>query len=211
LNTSLPKIYAITDTGISGISHEEQVARLIAGGIKLIQLRSKNATSREFYESAKAAVSFAREQGARVIINDRVDIAAAVGADGVHLGQDDLAPTLARKVLGSRVMIGYSTHSLEQARAALLFPIDYIALGPVFRTKTKVNPDPVVGIETIRAVRREIGEMSLVAIGGIDINNLNSVFGAGADSVAIVGAMLSDADKIRERAKAFIFQSDSLD
>ena len=189
----------------------EQVARLISGGIRLIQLRAKGLSSREFYESAKAAVSFAREHGTRVIINDRADIAAAVGADGVHLGQDDLAPALARKVLGSQAMIGYSTHSIEQVRAALLYPIDYVAIGPVFHTKTKVNPDPVVGLETIRTVRREIGEMPLVAIGGIDLDNINSVFEAGADSVAIVGAMLSDADKIRERANAFIFQSDRRD
>ena len=211
LNIRLPKIYAITDTGISGISHEEQVARLIAGGIRLIQLRAKNATSREFYESAKAVVSYAREHGTKVLINDRVDIAAAVGADGVHLGQDDLAPELARKILGSKAIIGYSTHSLEQVRIALRYPVDYVAIGPVFRTKTKVNSDPVIGIERLQEVSREIGEMPLVAVGGINLTNLNTVFEAGANSIAVVGGLISNAEKISEMAKAFIFQSDSRD
>jgi thiamine-phosphate pyrophosphorylase len=211
LNISLPKIYAITDTGISGISHEEQVARLIAGGIRLIQLRAKNASSREFYESTRAVVSYARRHGTKVIINDRVDIAAAAGADGVHLGQDDLAPELARKILGSKAIIGYSTHSLEQVRIALRYPVDYLAIGPVFRTKTKVNSDPVIGIERLQEVSREIGEMPLVAIGGINLTNLNTVFEAGADSIAVVGGLISNAEKISEMAKAFIFQSDSPD
>jgi thiamine-phosphate pyrophosphorylase len=211
LNISLPKIYAITDTGISGISHEEQVARLIAGGIRLIQLRAKNASSREFYESTRAVVSYARRHGTKVIINDHVDIAAAAGADGVHLGQDDLAPELARKILGSKAIIGYSTHSLEQVRIALRYPVDYLAIGPVFRTKTKVNSDPVIGIERLQEVSREIGEMPLVAIGGINLTNLNTVFEAGADSIAVVGGLISNAEKISEMAKAFIFQSDSPD
>jgi len=146
-----------------------------------------------------------------VIINDRVDIAAAVGADGVHLGQDDVAPELARKILGSKAIIGYSTHSLEQVRIALRYPVDYVAIGPVFRTKTKVNSDPVIGIERLQEVSREIGEMPLVAIGGINLTNLNTVFEAGADSIAVVGGLISNAEKISEMAKAFIFQSDSRD
>ncbi|MGH9820424.1 MAG: thiamine phosphate synthase, partial [Pyrinomonadaceae bacterium] len=153
MNLKLPKIYAITDTALSGISHEEQVKRLIEGGITFIQLREKHSSPREFYESAKTAVAIAREHRVTIVINDRADIAVAVNADGVHLGQHDLSPKHARNLLGPNAIIGYSTHTLEQAQAALGLPVDYIAIGPVFATSTKQNPDAEVGIEGIRAVK----------------------------------------------------------
>ncbi len=126
-----------------------------------------------------------------MIINDRVDIALALGAPGVHLGQDDLPPEAARKLLGDEAIIGYSTHNVAQAIAAANLPIDYIAIGPIFETGTKKNPDPVVGLDGLRAVRDAIGDRALVAIGGITVENAPSVIEAGANSVAVISALLS--------------------
>ena len=193
---TLPKIYPITDTRISGLSHLEQVRRLIAGGATLIQLREKNAPAGEFYDAAVESIAFAREHGVKIVINDRVDIAVASGADGVHLGQDDLPPDQARRLLGERAVIGFSTHSVEQAREAIGLPVDYIAIGPIFGTTTKDNPDPVVGLEGLIAVREAIGEFPLVAIGGITQANTRTVLNAGANSVAIISGLLRDSGEI---------------
>jgi thiamine-phosphate pyrophosphorylase len=157
----LPKIYPISDTRISGLSHIEQVRRLIAGGATLIQLREKNAPAGEFYDAAVGSIALAREHGVKIVINDRVDIAVASGADGVHLGQDDLPPDQARRLLGEGAVIGFSTHSVEQAREAIGLPVDYVAIGPIFSTTTKENPDPVVGLEGLIVVREAIGEFSV--------------------------------------------------
>ena len=211
MNLTLPRIYAITDTRISGISHEEQVVRLVDGGIRLIQLRDKHASARSFYESALAAISIARRHDVGIIINDRVDIALAAKADGVHLGQDDLSPEYARKILGASAIIGYSTHSLEQAKAASRLPIDYLAIGPVFSTNTKDNPDPLVALETVAEIKRAGGAVPLVAIGGIGPENIEGVFRAGADSVALVAGLVSDADQISKTAEKLILQADSYD
>ncbi len=139
----LPKIYPITDTRITNLSHAAQVEKLIEGGAKFIQLREKYASSKDFYEQAKEALKIARKMDVKIIINDRVDIALALGADGVHLGQDDLPPEFARKILGEKAIIGFSTHNLQQAADAVKLPIDYLAIGPVFATKTKENPDEI--------------------------------------------------------------------
>lgn len=199
MNLELPKIYPITDSRLSGLSHAEQVRRLIAGGATLIQLREKHASSGDFYDAAKEAVSVARNQGVTILINDRVDIAIAVKADGVHLGQDDLPPAEARKLLGRDAIIGYSTHTIEQVVAALRFPVDYIAFGPIFPTITKQDPDPVVGLELLSQIKGLINERPLVAIGGITRQNLGSVLRAGADSVAIIGDIASNSDEIESR------------
>lgn len=130
-----------------------------------------------------------RPRGGRVIVNDRVDIAMAAGADGVHLGQSDLSPADARKLMGEAAIIGFSAHSIEQARHALALPIDYLAIGPIFDTRTKADPDPTVGVEMIRRVRLVIGEMPLVAIGGISSGDLQDVLEAGADSAAIISGL----------------------
>ena len=203
MNFQLPKIYPITDIRISGLSHLEQVKRLIAGGATLIQLREKHLSPADFFEDASAAISFARERSVKIIINDRVDIAAALDADGVHLGQDDLPPAEARKILGNDAIIGFSTHTFEQIREALLLPVDYMAYGPIFETNTKENPDDTVGLSALKHVREIIGGTQLVAIGGIDADNYQSVFAAGADSMAMINAILSDAVKIEARMKAF--------
>ena len=184
---------------LSGLSHVEQVRRLVAGGATLIQLRDKTATSGEFYESCADAVRLGRENGVTMIINDRVDIALACEANGVHLGQDDLPPQDARRLLGPRAIIGYSTHSIEQAIAAVKLPVDYIAIGPVFSTTTKSDPDPVVGVSGLRAVRSAAGAFPLVAIGGITRATVGEVFSAGADSAAMISDLITDAEQIADR------------
>jgi thiamine-phosphate pyrophosphorylase len=203
VNFELPKIYPITDSGISGVSLLEQTEKLIAGGARLIQLREKYGLPREFYDSAKVAIQLARKSDVRIIVNDRADIALALLADGVHLGQDDLPPEKAREILGPGAIIGYSTHSVEQAAAAMGLPVDYIAIGPIFRTQTKENPDDTVGLDALRQVRDLIGNFPIVAIGGIDDINIRSVFSAGADSASMIGAIVSDPSIIEERMLKF--------
>jgi thiamine-phosphate pyrophosphorylase len=189
---SLPKIYPITDCRIAKLSHTEQVKKLIAGGAKFIQLREKFATPREFYEDAKNAVTLAKQQDVRIIINDRIDLAAALKADGAHLGQTDLAPLYARKILGENAIIGFSTHNLRQAVEAVKLPINYIAVGPIFATTTKENPDETVGIDGLKEIRKVIGDFPLVAIGGISLQNAKDVLRF-SDSIALISAILQNS------------------
>jgi thiamine-phosphate pyrophosphorylase len=184
----LPRVYPITDIQISGLSHADQVRLLADGGATFVQLREKTLPAVNFYREAKAAAEIS---GVRIIINDRADVALAVKAAGVHLGQDDLPPEAARTLLGDEAIIGYSTHNIAQAQAAASLPVDYIAIGPIFRTTTKANPDPEVGLNGLRAVRNAIGDIPLVAIGGITPKNAAAVIDAGADSVAVVSGLLS--------------------
>lgn len=200
----LPGLYPITDRRLSGLSHAEQVERLGEGGATFVQLREKHLSAREFYLEAQEALCLAHARGIRLIINDRVDIALALRADGVHLGQDDLAPEAARRILGADAIIGFSTHNLEQAREAASFPIDYIAIGPIFETASKENPDPAVGLDGLGRVRAATGSIPLVAIGGITFERAISVLEAGADSVACIGALLAQPAEITERTQALI-------
>jgi thiamine-phosphate pyrophosphorylase len=204
LNFQLPHIYPITDTRVSGISHAKQVERLIAGGATLIQLREKTSSSLDFYRAAKEAIDVARKHGVKIIVNDRVDVALAVAADGVHLGQDDLPPAKARAILGENAIIGFSTHTIDQVLGAIKLPVNYIAIGPLFETNTKLDPDEVVGSEGLRHVRDAIGDFPLVAIGGINQTNLRSVFAAGADAAALIAALVSDAAEIEQRMSDFL-------
>jgi thiamine-phosphate pyrophosphorylase len=183
-----PKLYAITDRGLSNSAHEEIVGQLLAGGARLIQVRDKEASAKELLEAARACVALTRAAGARLIVNDRADVALAADADGVHLGQDDLSVEEARELLGPDKIIGVSTHSLEQARRALETSADYVAVGPIYATATKENPDPVVGLELVRRVR-ELTERPLVAIGGVTPERAPEVIAAGADSVAVISAL----------------------
>jgi thiamine-phosphate pyrophosphorylase len=201
---NLPRVYPITDARLTGLSHAEQVVRLSQGGASFIQLREKHLSPRDFYRQAKAAQQEAQAHGARLIINDRVDLALALGADGVHLGQDDMPPDAARTLLGERAIIGFSTHSVEQALAATRLPVDYIAIGPIFPTSTKEKPDPVVGLDGLRRVREAIGQTPLVAIGGIDHGNARSVIEAGADAVAVISALLADPRQITRRMRELL-------
>jgi thiamine-phosphate pyrophosphorylase len=204
---SLPKLYPITDTRLTGLSHAEQVERLAAGGATLIQLREKLAAPREFYHAALEAMRVARRLGVQIIINDRVDIAMAVEADGVHLGQDDLPPERARQLLGPGRLVGFSTHNLNQALAADSAPIDYLAIGPVFQTSTKEKPDPVVGLDRLGEIKRGLTK-PLVAIGGITLDRAGSVIAAGADSVAVIADLYSAGD-ITERTREFLTRLNS--
>lgn len=204
MNFALPKVYPITDTKLSGISHLEQVEKLVAGGATLVQLREKHASSQDFYEAARSVMEFARRANVKIIINDRADIALAVKADGVHLGQNDLPPAEVRKLLGEKAIIGYSTHSAEQAAAASKLPLDYIAIGPVFATVSKENPEAVVGIAGVCEARNMVGNIPLVAIGGINFENAGEVWKAGADSVAVIGAIIREPEKITKNIKNFI-------
>lgn len=199
-----PSLYPITDRRLSGLSHAEQVERLSAGGATLIQLREKHLSPREFYDEADAALRVARVRGVRLIINDRADLALALGADGVHVGQDDLPPEAARRLLGDRALIGFSTHTISEAASALLLDIDYLAVGPVFGTSTKENPSPTVGLEGIARVRRLAPDACLVAIGGITAENAPGVIEAGADAVAVISTLLADPARIEARTRQLL-------
>lgn len=201
-----PFIYPITDEKLSSLTIVGQVSSLCAAGAKFIQIRAKDLSGRDFFDQAVSAQKIAKRAGSTLIINDRVDIALAIDADGVHLGQDDLDPDDARSLLGNKKIIGYSTHSVEQAIAASSKQIDYIAIGPIFATTTKKDADPVVGLDGFAAVKAAIGDIPLVAIGGIDETNVRSVIDAGADSAAVISAVyrrgISIADRLKTLADA---------
>jgi thiamine-phosphate pyrophosphorylase len=205
MKLSLPKLYAITDARLSGLAHAEQVARLADGGARLVQLREKHASPREFFREAESALRVARARGVTLVVNDRADVALACGADGLHLGQDDLPPDAARRLLGERFVIGYSTHDLGQLAEAARLGVDYVAFGPVFPTRSKESPDPVVGLELLARARRALDpSIPLVAIGGLTRENARSALAAGADSVAVVSALVSEPAGIARRTREFL-------
>jgi thiamine-phosphate pyrophosphorylase len=191
----LQKLYAITDCQLSNCTHEEIVRMLLAGGARLIQLRDKDASARELLDHARACLKLTREAGAKLIINDRADVALTAGADGVHLGQDDMSVGNAREMLGEDKIVGVSTHSLDQFRAALKTSASYIAVGPVYQTNTKENPDPVVGLELVREAKK-LTDRPLVAIGGINHERAPEVIAAGADCVAAISALYPWPEKL---------------
>lgn len=171
-----------------------QLDAMLQAGVPMVQLRVKRLPVREFVELARAARARTTAAGVRLIINDRTDVALLVEADGVHLGQDDLPPEAARALLGPDKIVGFSTHNLEQARRAAASGVaDYIGFGPVFATNTKENPDPVVGLAGLAAVRRSVA-LPIVAIGGIGRGEFAAVRAAGADAVAMIGAIVGTAD-----------------
>ena len=200
---NLPRVYPLTDTDVTGLSHAEQVALFAEAGARLVQLREKRAPALHFYEQAKAALEVARAHGVELIINDRVDIALALRL-GVHLGQDDLPPEAARRLLGEEAVIGYSTHSVAQAVEAARLPIEYLAIGPIFATTTKENPSPIVGLNGLRAVRSATGNIPLVAIGGITPANAQEVLDAGADSVAMISGLWSAPGKLSATVRSML-------
>ena len=180
-------------------------AAYLDGGARFLQIRAKMIPSAAFLSIAEEVIGRAHDVAAMVIVNDRVDIARLAGADGVHLGQDDLDPAAARRIVGSDAVIGCSTHSLDQVRAACRLPIDYIAVGPVFGTATKDTGYGAVGIELVTAARRmmsEIGvDLPIIAIGGITLDRAPAVIRAGASSVAVISDLLSTgnpASRVRD-------------
>jgi thiamine-phosphate pyrophosphorylase len=198
------RIYPLTDVRLSGLSHAEQVLRLSDGGANLIQLREKNLTPREFFKQAEEASHIARQRNVRIVINDRVDIALALEADGVHLGQEDFPPEAARRLLGDRAIIGVSTHNVEQARQAARLPINYLAIGPIFATSSKSNSEPALGLDGLRSVRDAIGDFPLVAIGGISHENALEVLESGADAIAVISALLANRNAVTELTKRLL-------
>jgi len=197
-----PALYAILDASQAG-GADASVARILAGaGVELIQVRDKKVSTRKIYDASKRLAETLAPAGVRIIVNDRPDIAAMIGAGGVHVGQDDLPVEAARKICGSGRWVGVSTHNLEQLREATRTSADYIAVGPIFPTATKENPDPVVGLEFLRAAR-QLTKKPLVAIGGITIESAEAVFGAGADSVAVVRDLVEAGDPAK-RAREYL-------
>ena len=199
MTISLPRIYPITDTAVCGLSHTEQVRRLLDGGATLIQLREKVSSARDFIRDAEEALAIARPHKVRIIINDRVDVALALNADGVHLGQSDMPVEAARNLLGRQSIIGFSTHNLAQIEHAITLPVDYIAFGPVFATQTKNDHEPVVGLNHLREIKDTISDKPLVGIGGITEQNFAGALAAGADSVAVISDLLKEPAKIAEK------------
>jgi thiamine-phosphate pyrophosphorylase len=189
----IPRLYAIVDTGVlaaRGISPAEYSSELVHAGVGLIQYRDKTSSPGKILETAAQIRLAMGGKECRLILNDRPDLAVLANADGVHIGQLDLSPEDTRTVVGRNRLIGLSTHNDVQLQAAHLSCADYLAIGPVFSTGTKANPDPVVGLEGVRRAR-ELTRKPLVAIGGITRQNARSVIEAGADSVALVSGLLS--------------------
>jgi thiamine-phosphate pyrophosphorylase len=162
----------------------------LEGGAGILQIRHKGHWSREFFATAQQVARLCRENGSPLIVNDRADFALLLEA-GLHVGQDDLAPRDARKLLGSAATLGYSSHNMAQLVAAGGEPVDYVAIGPVFATASKRDPDPAVGVDEIRSCRALL-DKPLVAIGGITLANARDVWAAGADSVALIAGLLPE-------------------
>jgi thiamine-phosphate pyrophosphorylase len=197
-----PELYAILDVN-QAVGAGTSFARTLGGaGVRLIQVRDKKASARKIYEASKFLVETLAPAGVRIIVNDRPDIATMTGAGGAHVGQEDLPVEAARKICGSDRWVGVSTHNLEQLRAAIVTSADYIAVGPIFSTATKENPDPVVGLELLRAARK-LTKKPLVAIGGITIESAEAVYRAGADSLAVVQDLISGEDPA-SRAREYL-------
>jgi thiamine-phosphate pyrophosphorylase len=185
MNLVFPPLYAIIDPTLLTISELAMAEALAESGVQLIQYRNKTATSRQFFEISRKLSSALAPRNVRLIVNDRPDIALLSGAGGVHVGQDDLGVEDARKICGQDRWVGISTHNLEQLATADLTSADYIAVGPIFPTATKKNPDPVVGTEFLRRAR-QMTTKPLVAIGGITLERAAEVYRAGADSLAVI-------------------------
>lgn len=200
-------LYAILDVDFSqsrGHAPLDVLDCWLDAGVRLVQLRAKQLESGAMLSLADAMAARCRAAGALFIVNDRADIAALSGAAGVHVGQDDLSPADARKVVGSERIVGCSTHTEAQVEAALTAPISYLAVGPVFSTASKAAPDPVIGLAgVVMAVERaRARRVPVVAIGGITLDRTAAVLDAGADAVAVISDLL--AGDIGTRARAFL-------
>ncbi len=190
-----PALYAILDPSLSPGPLAETAAIWADAGVRLIQLRNKHASAAKLYAEAKDLLGHLAPREVRLIVNDRPDIAAVAGAGGVHVGQGDLPVEEARRICQAPCWVGVSTHNLQQVREAAGSSADYIAVGPVFRTTTKENPDPIVGLDLVRAAR-ELTRKPLVAIGGITVETAAEVFRAGADAVAVIRSLATAPDPV---------------
>lgn len=199
----LPRVYPILDSETlerRAIGFAAAAAALLEGGAGILQIRHKGHWSREFFETARDVARLCREAGVPLVVNDRADFALLLEA-GLHVGQDDLTPRDARKLVGSEPLLGFSSHNVNQLCAAGGEPVDYVAFGPVFPTNSKRNPDPVVGVTEVRRCRALL-DKPLVAIGGITRATAPAVLEAGADSVAVISDLIPEpatAKSLRER------------
>jgi len=197
-----PRLYVILDATLLDNSLHDCARELAAAGVRWLQYRDKSASARDLLETSRKLVSSLSSRDSSLIVNDRPDIAALTGAAGVHVGQEDLDAEQTRAVVGREMWVGVSTHTLEQFRRAAATSADYIAVGPVFATTSKSNPDPVVGLELIRQAR-PLTDKPIVAIGGITLDRAASVIAAGADSVAVIRDVLCAA-KPAEQARRYL-------
>ncbi len=198
-----PRLYAIIDPAQAAqFSPLEVCDVLLSAGVRLVQYRDKRSTPRELYEACREMAERVRRAKGIFIVNDRADLARVVEADGVHVGQDDLPVELARRVLAPGRWVGYSTHRLSEVAEADRSSADYIAFGPIFPTRSKEKPDPVVGLEGLREARKATRK-TLIAIGGITTENARAAIEAGADSVAVIHDLLRAPD-IATRAQQFL-------
>ena len=167
---------------------ETVVTEAIKGGVDAVQLREKNASTREMIELGRKLQVLLHKRNVPLIINDRVDVAMALNADGIHLGQRDMPYRLARKLLGNEKIIGISVSNSEQAHEAQQWDVNYLGVGPVFATSTKLDTSPVIGTEGLRQIR-SISKHPIIAVGGINITNAHSVLTAGANGIVVVSAI----------------------
>ncbi|MBN2231561.1 MAG: thiamine phosphate synthase [Deltaproteobacteria bacterium] len=189
-----PHLYLVADERFHvGRDLAADVGRAVDAGVRIVQCRRKSGNDRDFLARAEALAKLCRVRRVPFIVNDRPDIALLNGADGLHLGQDDLPIAAARRVVGDRMVIGRSTHTLEQAVVAAAEGADYIGFGPIFPTSGKENPDPVVGIDGLAAVLRAV-TVPVVAIGGIDESNIGAVAATGVPAIAVIRAILARRD-----------------
>ena len=198
----LPRLYVILDAALLTVPETECAQELASAGVRLMQYRNKGASARELFDSSKKLVSLLSPLELSFVVNDRPDIAALVGANGVHVGQEDLGVEESRRVLGAGRLVGVSTHNLEQFQSATASSADYIAVGPIFATGTKSNPDAVVGTEFIRKVR-PLTDKPIVAIGGVTLQRAPEIIKAGADCVAAISDILG-APEPAMRARQYI-------
>lgn len=198
MNKSLPRLYPILDIDLlaaRGLDPLDVCDVWLEGGIRLIQLRAKAMASGPLLVLAEALLTRTRATGANLLVNDRADIAAMCGADGVHVGQDDLSPAEVRRLLGPNAVVGLSTHTDAQVADAVTQPVSYVAIGPVFGTRTKQTGYDAVGLDQVQraaAVAHGAG-LPLVAIGGITLERASSVLAAGADSLAVISDMVGES------------------
>lgn len=202
----LPRLYAIADAGVlaaRGIAVVEFARELRAAGVGLLQYRDKTGSPQDVLRAASAIRGAFAGTDCRLILNDRADLAVLAGWDGVHVGQGDLSPEEVRRVIGSERWVGVSTHTDEQVRVAELSCADYVAVGPVFATRTKLDPEPVIGLGGVRRARA-LTSKPIVAIGGITRANARSVLEAGADSVAVIGGLFAEGEPVEKVARDFL-------
>jgi thiamine-phosphate pyrophosphorylase len=198
----LPRLYVILDSALLTVPAQDCAQELAGAGVRLLQYRDKGASARELLDASRSLAYVLIPREISFFVNDRPDVAVLAGASGVHVGQHDLGVEQARELVGLQKWVGVSTHTLEQFQEAAETSADYIAVGPVFVTSSKANPDPVIGAEFIRRVR-PLTAKPIVAIGGIKLENAASIVEAGADCVAVISDILQAADR-GQRARQYL-------